>query len=456
MRMKIRANNSLLLGVLLYCTMLFSSNAYAQYLDDTIVEKKTYTYYLSEKWDSLYHYGQIAVDNGYDYYYLRMRLGIAAMNLNQSHRAVVHFKKALVFNPGSIIASDYLRGAYSASLRDADVQYYGVKFYHLKEDKIKKIRLEHIFFEAGGGISDRTLNLKGIKLAGRDDVYGEENLGAFRGYSALGGGVNLGAQWKLNLVFSGIAEQREQHYRFQKHDTVFDSMLSQWQSYAALRYRIIDGLSVTAASHVFGVQYYQYNMHYNEDEIQPGGISNGFYELSKTLNKTTNYAQYLGVQYYVGDFFIDAGVGHAELFNKKQWQYEMSLFWYPLHNSNLYAGVQGVYFTENRTSRWIPHYTLGAQIVDSWWIEGTFAHGELSRSMESAGFIIYNKPEKLWSKAGVNLNVEISDHIIVSLRYTMERYSDNIYQYSLQPQSIVTKEVVFNNHSLIGGVKWLF
>jgi hypothetical protein len=76
------------------------------------IDKTTYQLYETKQWNKLQKWGNIAIKNGYDYYYLRMRLGIAAFESKQFREAIVHFKKALVLNNEDNLAYEYLYFAY--------------------------------------------------------------------------------------------------------------------------------------------------------------------------------------------------------------------------------------------------------------------------------------------------------------------------------------------------------
>jgi len=62
------------------------------------LDKKTYQLYEESQWKELLELGQKGLDTGIDYYYLRMRLGIAEFNLKHYQSASAHFRKALDFN----------------------------------------------------------------------------------------------------------------------------------------------------------------------------------------------------------------------------------------------------------------------------------------------------------------------------------------------------------------------
>ena len=81
-------------------------------LNSAIVEQKSYQLYLDKNWGELIKYGNIAVDKGYDYFYLQMRIGIAFYEKKNYYLAEVHFRKALKYSSSDDLALEYLYYCY--------------------------------------------------------------------------------------------------------------------------------------------------------------------------------------------------------------------------------------------------------------------------------------------------------------------------------------------------------
>ena len=90
--------------IFLFCPL--ESQTYSE------VDSTTYQLYLDKSWDELIHVGKDAVKKDIDYYFLRMRIGIAYYEKNNYKSAQSHFRKALEFNTGDPVASEYLYYAY--------------------------------------------------------------------------------------------------------------------------------------------------------------------------------------------------------------------------------------------------------------------------------------------------------------------------------------------------------
>ena len=80
----------------------FAINATAQSFMK--IDSATYAQYLERDWPALIRNGRKALGQGVDYYYLRMRMGIAFYEQKNYRTASGHFRKALEFNNGDPVA----------------------------------------------------------------------------------------------------------------------------------------------------------------------------------------------------------------------------------------------------------------------------------------------------------------------------------------------------------------
>jgi hypothetical protein len=95
--------------------LLFSSipaKAAPDTLDFKTADEETYKYYMQQQWDSVINIGNEALEDGIDYYYLRMRIGVAYYEKKQYRLAEPHFLKALKFNSSDDYAKEYLYYCY--------------------------------------------------------------------------------------------------------------------------------------------------------------------------------------------------------------------------------------------------------------------------------------------------------------------------------------------------------
>ena len=76
-----------------------------------------YQLYLEGRWSELAENGKEAIAEGYDYYYMRMRMGIAYYERQNYGLAAYHFNKAMEFNENDQFALEYLFYSYYLSGR---------------------------------------------------------------------------------------------------------------------------------------------------------------------------------------------------------------------------------------------------------------------------------------------------------------------------------------------------
>lgn len=68
----------------------------------------SYSLYNQSKWNELEKYSEKVLESNIDYYFFRMRTGVACFELKKYRVAIIHFQKALLFNSNDEIAFEYL------------------------------------------------------------------------------------------------------------------------------------------------------------------------------------------------------------------------------------------------------------------------------------------------------------------------------------------------------------
>ncbi len=81
-------------------------------LSSAQVEEKSYALFLAKDWNALESFGKKALAAGNDYYYLRLRMGIAYFSESDYLLAEHQFQKALAFNTADPLAMEYLYFVY--------------------------------------------------------------------------------------------------------------------------------------------------------------------------------------------------------------------------------------------------------------------------------------------------------------------------------------------------------
>ena len=94
--------------IIIILMLAFSSNVIAQDLSYIQVDSTSYALYSQKQWVNLIEFGEMAVKNGVDYYYLNLRLGIAWYYAKDYYKSQKYFEKALKQDKSSQTANEYL------------------------------------------------------------------------------------------------------------------------------------------------------------------------------------------------------------------------------------------------------------------------------------------------------------------------------------------------------------
>ena len=77
-------------------------------LDFNTINTETYRLYMAGQWDSVIDMGKLSLRQETDFYYLRMRMGIAYYQQKNYRMAACHYKKALKLNQADPAALEQL------------------------------------------------------------------------------------------------------------------------------------------------------------------------------------------------------------------------------------------------------------------------------------------------------------------------------------------------------------
>jgi tetratricopeptide (TPR) repeat protein len=146
---------------LLYSFFLVSfSSLYAQQkMTPSYAENKTYALYIHQDWSELIHVGKEAINNNNDYFYLRMRIGIAYYEQKNYNLAQYHFTKALNFNSKNELTKEYLYYCYLLNGNKEDARKLTEKFSKKLKSKIgisKASKIDFITAETAIKNTDNT------------------------------------------------------------------------------------------------------------------------------------------------------------------------------------------------------------------------------------------------------------------------------------------------------------
>jgi len=422
-------------------------------VDFNRVNTETYRLYLEQEWDSLIDMGKEALEQDLDYYYLRIRLGIACYNTKNYRKAASHLKMALELNQGDPVAMEYL---YYSMLFSGQQEKALVIRNQFRGDLALKLPAQGAAFAEQ--ISAGYLYCQGIDP---DDFPAE-----FNSYPGVQNAALHFSNYSLSLVNRlsprvslvheiNILDKTNGYLSYDGwfgHYTL-DQKVLQTQYYISPHITLGKGSVVMPMFHLLGIRY--------QDFVSQGsGYQGGSGEYSLEEFKKRAYATGLGFKQGLGPVDLHLGMYYSQLNNLKQIQNRVGLVYFPLGNLNLYAGAymntQYEYLKDSKdTLRFIPELLLGFAISEKVWFDLKAAMGEMCNYLENNGAIVYNSySEYNDTKVQFTLSVPVSKK--GSLLYLGGRWTDTRSDYntfdSEAPDDLNT--ITYNAYSIYGGISW--
>jgi len=414
----------------------------------------TFALYERQQWDELIEVGEDAIKNGIDFYYLRMRLGIARYEQHNYRHAAPHFEKALVFYPGDQLATEYLYYSFLFAGRKSDSRLIIPLLHEATKAKMgikKSLFLEELYFEGGpafSNISNLEENWKNPSAA--DTIYSSTTY--FNGYNYFHGGIRLDILPYLSIYqgYGQLNATAQQNIRdFNMEYEPFERVARQDEYYGNFELSLKKGIKITGAAHFLWVEYDRRDASY--DEI-------GTLTFDTVANSEDDYVLSLSVlkEFTFGSLNISGTYGRLDKDTINQ--LGASFVYYPFGNINFYGATGMINFWDAEGYRPIFIQEIGGKIYKNLWFEGNATIGQLQNYAEKNAFVIFNAPEEINNKYEAVLIYAAPKHLEISLRYRyLVRESGTIIYTSFdkdEEPEITKSQYPF--HSIIGGIKWKF
>lgn len=487
---------------LIFFLLLTVSSKAGTKLDFKTVDMLTYHCFEEKKWDSVIVVGKQALHQDIDYYYLRVRLGIAYFEKQEYIPATVHLRKARQFNSGDPMVSDYLYRAYVYTNRNEEAHILKETF--PVEDRettgSKSGFLELVHFESGYTLSSDNAPKNLSTLMGHDSIYGEQDLYGNNFYTDLNVKVKISNRVSISMTYNYLNFTKTKYIQYGKrednlnsitdtifgknynytfpwviYDTSFRYHISQNEVHIGATITLPDGFKIMPAIHWVHVSYPMINSRFHMDSIQDTAfytsIDNVYhtfpfarasYSYEQKDTAFNNWVASLTITKDLGIFNIGLSGSWSNLNNKKQIQAGLILTYYPLGNLNFYGTNTVTGFFQGKDTRLLLSQVIGAKVAPWLWLEGNFYYGDYTNANIFNGSIIYNNSDIIDYRAGANLVFVINKHIQLSLIYQYFRKENQQLYYvkTINPdthlpiETLKTENNPYNTNTLIGGITW--
>ncbi len=426
------------------------------------IDIQTYNLYTSTKWDELIVLGNNALDSGIDFYYLRMRLGIAYFNKKNYMSAERHFKKALEYVPEDPGAYEYLYWSLIFSGRDREARTLAADMPEKLRTAIRAIPDKVIkdFYTEGGLMYNGDYKENPYSGFGTDTlIYGEQKPDKNSRYISVNFNI---IPWKRLTIFTGYnninIKSNRKIVSIGNSPENFEVSTVQNEFYLNAGVYTGKGFTFSGILHYLNVKVDDVSAAIN---TTTGGIT--YSKISNTLN---DYVGLISIEKSLNHFKFLLGNSYSSLNKAKQIQNGLTVVYFPFGNLDLYSVSDFVVHSESKDdtllnpsgsylTRGIFKQKIGIKVIDKLWLEAFYMFGNAENYHEDNAYVVFNSVNVMNNRFGINLISPITSNLQLSLRYQYYKQDvpELIYQ-TATTYKFIEKSNSF--HKIIGSIKWTF
>jgi len=404
----------------------------------------TYNLYLNSEWEALTKAGNEALVQGLDYYYLRMRIGIAFFNLENYRIAAVHFEKALEFNKGDNVALDYLQKCLEWGGMEVEAAWLSKEY--STEVAGKVVSSVSLFY--GHAFSGNEEALEQLDIDGEANIYGE--LIGTGNISYIHAGLNFSPANYLRWYAGYTNMQVSNHQRVVMDgvDTLENKYtLNQHHVVGRFPVRLAKGWNLVPAVDLINVNDRPVIVSYDNDL--------NAYNFADEEITYTDYIVGLKIFRELPRWSLGAAISRSDLNEENQWQSSFIAGIYPAGNLNLYAFSTFSVFMENEETNFHFKQTIGGKVHSRLWLQGSAHFGHLKNAHDETSLVIFNSVGDIVSRSTASAIIFLSEKVILQLDYSFIQNEDSYLGFK-DYESYRLQTYSYDNHHIMGGIKWKF
>jgi len=358
------------------------------------VDSLTYQQYLAGDWKGLRKTAKHSIDNGLDYYYLRMRIAWSFYTQGKYRRAARHYEKALAFNSQDPVALNLLLNSYEFGERKNDAIKASSKINYKNNlalyQRYAKQITDFSFFLSYGNASSASA-ISAIVNDFNPEQEGVQK--AMKSYFL----PQIGLTHKLGsnsiLAEHRVGYMRKNEFSFLKDDQ--ETQINTDQSANLLEYMLalhitpVIGLKISPGFIVSHTSIPIYSTVFS-------GFGRNGYSTIGYYNET-HFLSFLSLEKDFARFApgLSAGFGYVNSIRATQAGAHLKIF--PFANLNLYYTVSGYYHQQEsgniKLTSLIHQHNVGFKVFPSLWLEAETIAGDISNWYDINNNILYNALE---------------------------------------------------------------
>ena len=424
-----------------------SSTLYSQQLTYKTVDSITYSQFLNQKYEDLIDTAESALYEDIDFFYLRMRLGIAYYSTTDYFNALPHFIKANQMNPADTICQEYLFYSYVFTDRIEESKLFADKLSKAMQNKInyKRNFIESVSLSYGYGYTKNLQEGKTKEITANRFIYAEASYqGPFHYVSGL---VEQNVKNKLKLLYGMWYYNTQSMGAIQISNKVnYKEFKNNHYQYCLAASYYKKGWDVSLAG--------SYYVHNASSCFGMYDSNTNLYDFKTTETRINSYAAVIGIGKRFNKIHPIVNIATSNFVNRIQVQTEGSVIFYPFWNSNLYTVTSVAYQNDDSENKFVFFQKLGSKVTKRLWVEESFSIGDHSNYVSKYAFLTYNTMEPVKIIVGIDFKYYFK-HLEVDLGYRLQQLEGE-YTYYDTPTVTKTKQYNYINHLTTATLKWNF
>jgi hypothetical protein len=410
--------------------------------------------YQQGDWKGLIHYSNEAFSQGIDYYFLRLRTGIAYFETKKYMKAAFHFKKALEFNEGDVVAGEYLYGCFIELNKAREAYEVYEKLPPSSRENLKKSLpdLRFAVLEAGLIEGNQMERFDTLDLDGEDNIYGETDITqdghyfsgglawGFKNGAGMYGGYSQVSLNKNKIAKIGDTLSLDDQYPLRQHQVYLNGNIPLGNGYSLLpafnwvmdRYStVMPQLNSDSTEYLFPVENFSINSFI------------GYIAATKDLN--------------ILQVSIFGAI--SNLNEQQQYQGGFQVLVYPFGNLNFYLTSKLVSHMNDEENHFIFDQLVGFRLSRNFWAEVDAAIGRMQNYYDKNAFVVYNVTDEMKVKGSAKLIYMLYPHWMITAEYLyLLREGEYLYYSMAEDQQAVPVTVTkdFSNNIILLGFTWNF
>lgn len=344
-------------------------------------------------WYGMIPYGENALKNGFDFFFLRARLGIAYYETGSYFKAITNLERALDIGYENPTVLEDLYYCYLITGREADKNYV---FKMLPKNKRKRIKplenplVDNLHTEFGTGISNDDNKNGSADIDGNDEFYGEQTLSGNETYFNIG--LNQFPLKYLNANFDFSFLKTKKTKQIMYNNEIISDEYPEYQSrfYNSYEIRLAPGFIVSPAGQYTGTKYttiyseYDSSISYSKDSLKY------VYTISDQEKLLNSFVISLDISKYITKFRFGLNGSFSYLNNIHQYQYGLSFRVFPFRKPDFFSNTNIVMHNQSDIANLIVNQTIGGNFKNKFLYELFAAFGKMYNYNEYNGFRVYN------------------------------------------------------------------